>query len=79
MNTSTHTAILDNKTICIQFPYDMQIIQAVRDIPGRAWNSTARQWEVPSTPWHMSKVIETLKPFKFYIDPDIIRNANGKP
>jgi SWI/SNF-related matrix-associated actin-dependent regulator 1 of chromatin subfamily A len=78
MNTSTHTAILDNKTICIQFPYDMQIIQAVRDIPGREWNSNARQWEVPSTPWHMSKVIETLKPFKFYIDPIIIQNANGK-
>ena len=78
MNTSPRSAILMNKTICIQFPYDMQIIQAVRDIPGREWNKTARQWETPSTPWHMSKVIETLKPFNFYIDPTIIKNANNK-
>lgn len=65
----------------IRFPYEMTIIQAVRDIQGRQWNQPGHlgAWIVPNTPWHCAKVIEVLRPFSgFTIDPAIIRNANGK-
>jgi SNF2 family DNA or RNA helicase len=76
--TTNRAAILTNHKIVLSFPYDMEIIQAVRDIPGREWNPVARHWEVPPSTWHMHKVIETLKPYRFEIDPKITENANAK-
>lgn len=72
------TAILNGEKIEIGFEYNMEIIQAVRDIPGREWNKPAHPgvWSTPNSAWHMAKIIEVLKPFGFYIDPAILKGAD---
>lgn len=73
------TATVHKKHIAIRFPYDMQIIQAVRQLPGRDWDKTVKgAWTVPHSPWHCAKVIEVLKPFRFEIDPEISKCADTK-
>src|SRR5688572_1851952 len=78
MNNSTRTALILNGQIEIAFPYDMGAIQAVRDIEGRRWDGTNKVWKVPFTPWHCDRIVKQLKPLNFYIDPNIVQNANGK-
>jgi len=73
-------ASLQGDRVAIAFPFDLKTIEVVRSIPDRAWNYKTHQgvWSVPASPWHCAKIIETLLPIGFYIDPKIEQCADAK-
>lgn len=75
---SKRTVLINGDKIEIEFEYNMEIIQVVRNIAGREWNKPAhpKVWTLPITPWHMAQVVKLLSPFEFWIDPKIIQGAN---
>jgi SWI/SNF-related matrix-associated actin-dependent regulator 1 of chromatin subfamily A len=72
-------AAIQGKRIVIHFPFDLKLIEIVRDIPDRDWNNKVKgKWSVPATPWHCAAVSRILKPFGFYISPDVEKCADDR-
>ena len=71
---------LQGDRVSIAFPFDLKTIEVVRSIPDRAWNYKTHKgvWSVPASPWHCAKIIETLLPLGFFIDPKIEKCADAK-
>lgn len=38
---------LSNDLLAVSFPYNAQLVQAIKTIPGRKWNKNSKHWEVP--------------------------------
>ena len=62
--------------IVVTFPYDAQIVEAIKTVPGRRFVSNPPRWLVPSTSWHSRKTIEALSLWHFEIDEDVQRLAD---
>jgi len=71
----TATVKLESKEIWLDSPYDLRIVEAIREIPGRKWNSKASVWILPYTQYHAQRVIDDLTFFGFTIEPRIVRMA----
>lgn len=72
-------AAIQGKRIVIHFPFDLKVIEIVRDIPDRDWNKKVKgKWSVPATPWHCAAVSRILKPLGFHITPDIEKCADAR-
>ena len=71
----TATVKLESKEIWLDSPYDLRIVEAIREIPGRKWNSKASVWILPYTQYHAQRVIDDLTRFGFTIEPRIVRMA----
>lgn len=67
--------IIDNE-IQITFQYDPSVVERVRTIEGRKWDSNAKVWKIPATAWHAKQVLDTLP--EFYLDPTIKFMADGE-
>jgi len=52
--------------ILIAFPYDGRLVQLVRGLPGRRWDSKRRVWAVPAK--HVISVVELLRGEGFSFD-----------
>lgn len=75
--TTEATALLIGDKIHLEFPYNLDTIDLVRDITGREWDRTLKVWKIPATAWHAEQVISRLSAF-FYIDPAIKRLSRGQ-
>jgi len=71
----TATVKLESKEIWLDSPYDLRIVEAIREIPGRKWNSKASVWILPYTQYHAQRVIDDLTRLGFTIEPRIVRMA----
>ncbi len=77
------SAHMTNKTIevkknkiLISFPFDWDIVNAIRPIQGRDFDKESRTWTLPYTAWHCSQVIERLSEFGFFIPKNITERAD---
>jgi SWI/SNF-related matrix-associated actin-dependent regulator of chromatin subfamily A-like protein 1 len=70
------TAMLEGENIVLSFPYNLDTLDIVRDITGRAWDKGRKVWLIPATPWHAHEVQSRLSGL-FYFDPAIARLAKG--
>ena len=61
----TKRAILQNNTLLITFPYDPEMVAAIKEIPNRKWNKEQKRWEAPLT----IDTVDDLLKMKFEIDP----------
>jgi SNF2 family DNA or RNA helicase len=68
----------DGKRVLIHFPFDLSIVEKVRDIPGREWDKVNKIWSVPNSPFHYDKIVEILDPLGFDIEPAIRKGADRK-
>lgn len=41
------TVVQENNIYIIRFPYNPEIIQLVKNVPGRAWNAEKKYWTIP--------------------------------
>ena len=62
--------------IVVTFPFDAQIVEAIKTVPGRRFLSNPPRWLVPSTSWHSKKTIDALSSWHFEIDEDVQRLAD---
>jgi len=60
---------LQKNNIIIQFPYNKEIVKAVKTIPGRRFDFKNKLWICPMGA--AEQTLKTLKPFNFEIDPAI--------
>jgi superfamily II DNA or RNA helicase len=51
------------RIVVLAFPYDEQIVRAVRSIPGRRFNWDSREWSAPVSDWVGAYVAEVLSRF----------------
>ena len=61
--------IANTTTLSVSFPYDADIVTAVKRLPGARWDSMRRVWTVPAT--HAQAVIAFGKDHDARIDPAI--------
>jgi len=54
----------EEKVIQIKFPYDLDVLQNVRSLPGRKWHVEEKCWTAPIFP----ETIESLKKWGFILD-----------
>ena len=74
-------ATLVNNRITLTFPFDLRLIEIIKNnIPDRAWNLPTHKhvWSVPMSPFHCAQVIQVLSPLGFYIDPQVEKCADAK-
>lgn len=64
----TKKAVLQGNTLLITFPYDPEMVAAVKEIPNRKWNKDQKRWEAPLT----VDSVEDLLKLKFEVDPKAI-------
>lgn len=70
------TAVLENKKIKIQFPFDYETLKAVKEIPGRRFHDTEpKHWTAPIS----HKAVKILIENKFEIDPKLISSLKETP
>lgn len=43
------SAVREGDTVTFSFKYDADLVAAVRDLPGRRWNSNTKTWTAPAT------------------------------
>ncbi len=68
------TVTVDKNKILIKFPYDVGLIQKIRDIQDRKWDG--KQWTLPLTDWHLKQVQEKLSPLGFSFDSKSKKQIN---
>ena len=61
--------IANSTTLSVSFPYDADLVVAVKRLPGARWNSDRRLWTVPAT--HAQAVIAFGREYDARIDPAI--------
>ena len=61
--------IASSTTLSVSFPFDRDLVDAVKELPGARWNSAARLWTVPAA--HAQAVIAFGKDHDAHIDPAI--------
>jgi SWI/SNF-related matrix-associated actin-dependent regulator of chromatin subfamily A-like protein 1 len=69
------TASLDRDEAVLRFPYDEDLRQLLRAIPGRRWDPSSRTWRVPLGPDQaeaVGRILEGL-PFEADIDANLAR------
>jgi hypothetical protein len=59
----SHDRRTDRRNVCIEFPYDEQLIEIIRQIPGRTWVPKERVWRCP--PRSLPQIINALEPEGF--------------
>lgn len=67
-------SILNDKKIKIKFPFDLSLIEVIKDIDGRKFvgdNPDDKYWTLPLSAWHCQRIISELEPHGFEIDPAI--------
>lgn len=67
-------SILNDKKIKIKFPFDLNLIEVIRDIDGRKFEGSHAEdkyWTLPLSAWHCQRVVSELEHRGFEIDPRI--------
>jgi cold shock CspA family protein len=59
----------------IGFDYNLGLVEAVKNIPGRKWNNETKLWAVPSL--YEKEVLEFAKKYRFFLDFDGSNYANN--
>lgn len=65
----------DGVILYLQFSYDPELIQEIKQLDGRKWVSAWRRWEVPIS----TEVVERLKDLDFTLTENILKWGNGAP
>lgn len=58
------TIQIKNNKFALHFPYDKELVDAVKDIPGRRYWPTEHAWTVPI---HTKKVIDLIDDYDFFV------------
>src|SRR3990167_1863753 len=61
---------LRGEKLAITFDYDPLIVDVIRTVPGRRWNSHNMRWEVPIQ--NAPECVEILKPLGFLVHADVL-------
>jgi superfamily II DNA or RNA helicase len=67
-------SILNDNKIKIKFPFDLSLIEVIRDIDGRKFegkDADDKYWTLPLSAWHCQRVVSELEHRGFEIDPKI--------
>ena len=64
-------AYLSNGQIYIATQYNAALVEAIKTVPGRVWDSKDRVWKIPAKPYYARQVIDVLKPYRVEIKPDL--------
>ncbi len=59
----------EGRHLLIGFPYREDLVDVVRNLPGRRWDRGSKMWKVPAE--HAELVIDTLLVFGFEIAPEV--------
>ena len=63
--------IRDGEWLRVIFPYDADIIDKVKSVPGREYRKLpVKSWRLPATPWHAAMLHNALKGEKFEWDDE---------
>lgn len=73
MATSNYLSLKGEKIIAA-FRFDPRLVETVRKIDGRFWNTKDKQWEFPAE--NVVEVLKALEPYGFYVHPDLIKLKN---
>lgn len=65
----------DGVILYLQFSYDPELIQEIKQLDGKKWVSAWKRWEVPIS----TEVVERLKELDFTLTEDILKWGNGAP
>jgi len=66
MSRSVTYDVLGN--LVIRFPYDRDLVDLVKNLPGRRWNATERYWSVPAS--EVLATVALLHPAGFSVDEE---------
>ncbi len=61
---------LQGEQIIVTFPFDSNIVQAVKTVPGKKWDGDNKRWLIPKN--NARDVISVLQPFNFSVDEDVL-------
>lgn len=64
------SVLLEEDKLAIRFPYNLELVQLVRTLPGRRWDKANKTWTVART--HLSLVLETFRPYQLNIDASLL-------
>ena len=71
-STSNRTiSLLDNKYFIIRFNYRPELVNAVKQLPGRKWHRTKKYWTVPWSNFNYNKIKEFAHINGFIIDKTV--------
>jgi hypothetical protein len=62
-------------SLLLEFPYDPDVVHAVRTIPRRRWNKEDKHWICDIK--YLPEVIDALSPFGFVIPHDVLAQLDG--
>ena len=69
-------ARVQGNKVTLSFPFDRRIIERVKTIEGRRWESDKGYWSIPFTPWHCDQMVKVLQPIGFVFSPEIVESRN---
>ncbi len=59
----------DGRHLVISFPYRQDLVEQVRDLPGRRWDRGSKTWRVPAE--HTEVVVNTFMSHGFEVAPEV--------
>lgn len=59
----------DGRTLLIRFPYREDLVDEIRNMPGRRWDRGGKVWKVPAT--HTEIVVGTFMRYGFEVTPEV--------
>ncbi|MHC5065959.1 MAG: exodeoxyribonuclease VII large subunit [Planctomycetota bacterium] len=59
----------DGRTLLIRFPYREDLVDEVRNLPGRRWDKGGKVWKVPAN--HAEVVLSTFMRYGFDVAPEV--------
>lgn len=74
MINKTNQAELKNGLVEIRFPYDRELVDAVKKLPGRRWHNEDKMWSCPAS----THIIEFLRWHGFLFGPALEASIQGE-
>lgn len=61
----------NEKTLVIRFKYNMDVVSAIKNIPGRRWVPEDKVWTVPYTLDVIAQLIRFFQNYNIHVDPQL--------